>query len=61
MKVPIGYLPKSISIENENEVVWMYREVIDVAEVNPFVKFTLNTLLQLFWQSVAEFIKAKGR
>jgi hypothetical protein len=39
----------------------MYREVIDVAEVNPFVKFTLNTLLQLFWQSVAEFIKAKGR
>jgi hypothetical protein len=61
VKVPIGYLPKSISIENENEVVWMYREVIDVAEVNPFVKFTLNTLLQLFWQSVAEFIKAKGR
>lgn len=59
--MPIGYLPKSISIENENEVVWMYLEVIDVAEVNPDVKFTLNTLLQLFRQSVAEFIRPNGR
>jgi hypothetical protein len=59
--MPMGYLPKSISIENENEVVAMYREVIDEAEVNPLVKFTLNTLLQLFKQSAAEFIKANGR
>jgi hypothetical protein len=59
--MPMGYLPKSISIENENEVVAMYLEVIDEAEVNPLVKFTLNTLLQLFKQSAAEFIKSNGR
>jgi hypothetical protein len=33
---PIGYLPKSISIEKINEVVGMYRAVIDFAPLKPF-------------------------
>jgi hypothetical protein len=48
VKIPIGYLPKSIYIENENELEVMYRAVIEDAEVNPLVRLTLNTLLQLF-------------
>jgi hypothetical protein len=32
---PIGYLPKSISIEKMNEVVGMYLAVIDLAPVKP--------------------------
>lgn len=34
---PIGYLPKSISIEKMNEVVGIYLAVIDFAPLNPAV------------------------
>lgn len=43
VKAPTGYLPKSISIENINEVVGIYLAVIDLAPLNPEVISVLKT------------------
>lgn len=54
MNCPIGSLPKSISIENMNEVVGMYLAVIDLAPVKPLTICVVKTVLQLSLQSLAD-------
>ena len=60
-KIPIGYLPKSISMEKMKEVVGIYLAEMDLAPLYPLTISTFNTLLQLFLQSMAESIRAFGR
>lgn len=46
VNAPIGYLPKSISTENKNDVVGIYLDEIDRAPLNPPVILAINTELQ---------------
>lgn len=61
VNAPIGYLPKSISTENKNDVVGIYLDVIDLAPLNPPVILAINTELQFYLQSLAESNKAFGK
>jgi predicted proteasome-type protease len=61
VNIPIGYLPKSISIEKLKEVDGMYEATMLVADLSPEIIDTDNTLLHLFEQSVADWISDKGR
>lgn len=61
VNAPIGYLPKSISTENKNDVVGIYLDEIDRAPLNPPVILAINTELQFYLQSWAESNKAFGK
>lgn len=54
VNMPIGYLPKSISIEKLNEVDGMYEATMPVVDLSPETIVTDSTLLHLFEQSVAD-------
>lgn len=61
VNAPIGYLPKSISIEKRNDVVGIYLDEIDLAPLNPLVISATRTELQFYLQSWAESNKPLGK
>lgn len=60
VNIPMGSIPKSISIAKLKDDEGMYETTMEVVETNPLTSRTLRTSLQLREQSFEDWIRESG-